>query len=392
MNIKFKIPKQVLILSLVSFFTDFASEMLYPVTPIFLSSALGASMGTIGAIEGIAEITANLLKGFFGALSDKIRKRALFVKIGYSLSAAVKPLPGVFPNVGVIASARTIDRIGKGIRTSPRDALLAGEANASNKGAIFGFHRSLDTFGAVVGPLIALLILFYSNNDFRTVYYFSAIPSVFAIAFVFLVKEKAKTRTKSKKYNYLKILKTLPANLKILLLFVALFSLVNSSDVFLILKLKETSSDFTAIGGYIYFNAVYALFSYPFGILSDKYGKRNIFAFGLLVFSIVYLIFAISSSVTVLFFGFTLYGFYSAATDGILKAWISDLTDDSIRSTIIGLFNTVSGICILIASVVAGVLWDNFGSSLPFLISSVGALIISVLIFSFANFKQARAD
>ncbi len=378
MKFKFKIPRQVFILGMISFFTDFASEMLYPVAPVFLTSVLGASMVTVGAIEGAAEVIANILKGYFGALSDKLQKRALFVKIGYTLSAIVKPLPGFFPNVGVVATSRALDRVGKGIRTSPRDALLAAEATDADRGAIFGFHRSMDTFGAVAGPLFALLVLALTNDNYRAVFYFAALPSLGAIYFAFKAKEKYVPRSSVKKYEFRNALKSAPKSLRRLLFLVGIFSLVNGSDVFLILKLKEiASSDTLAIAGYVYFNAVYAVFSYPAGILSDRTSKRTVFTAGLFIFSAVYFLFAFGKSIMILSIAFTLYGFYSAATDGVLKAWISDLIKDEYRATVIGTFNFITGFGMMFASIITGVLWDNFGPAIPFAITAVISLLLA---------------
>ncbi len=379
---KRKIPKQVLILGMISFFTDFASEMLYPVVPLFLTSVLGASMAVVGLIEGVAEVTASLLKGYFGALSDKLRKRAVFVKIGYTLSAIVKPLPGFFPFIGTVVTSRTLDRVGKGIRTAPRDALLAANADKTNRGAIFGFHRSMDTLGAVVGPLIALLVLYLSGDNYRLVFYFAIIPSVGAIYFAFRAKESAAVKAKTKKYNFGEFWRTAPRAYKKLLVLIAVFSIANSSDVFLILKLKSISSDFTAILGYVFFNVIYALFSYPAGILSDKFSKRIIFGAGLIIFSLVYAGFSFADNLVIVFILFTLYGFYSAATDGISKAWISDFVEDENRATAIGLYNSVTGLGILVGSSLAGVMWDSFSSAVPFTFSAVVSFVIGIIILT----------
>ncbi len=379
---KRKIPKQVLILGMISFFTDFASEMLYPVVPLFLTSVLGASMAVVGIIEGVAEVTASLLKGYFGALSDKLRKRAVFVKIGYTLSAIVKPLPGFFPFIGTVVTSRTLDRVGKGIRTAPRDALLAANADKTNRGAIFGFHRSMDTLGAVVGPLIALLVLYLSGDNYRLVFYFAIIPSVGAIYFAFRAKESSAVKTESKEYNFGEFWRTAPRAYKKLLVLIAVFSVANSSDVFLILKLKSISSDFTAILGYVFFNVIYALFSYPAGILSDKFSKRIIFGAGLIIFSLVYAGFSFADNLIIIFILFTLYGFYSAATDGISKAWISDFVEDENRATAIGLYNSVTGLGILVGSSLAGVLWDSFSSAVPFTFSAIVSFVIGIIILT----------
>ena len=379
---KRKIPKQVLILGMISFFTDFASEMLYPVVPLFLTSVLGASMAVVGLIEGVAEVTASLLKGDFGALSDKLRKRAVFVKIGYTLSAIVKPLPGFFPFIGTVVTSRTLDRVGKGIRTAPRDALLAANADKTNRGAIFGFHRSMDTLGAVVGPLIALLVLYLSGDNYRLVFYFAIIPSVGAIYFAFRAKESDAVKAKTKKYNFGEFWRTAPRAYKKLLVLIAVFSIANSSDVFLILKLKSISSDFTAILGYVFFNVIYALFSYPAGILSDKFSKRIIFGAGLIIFSLVYAGFSFADNLIIVFILFTLYGFYSAATDGISKAWISDFVEDENRATAIGLYNSVTGLGVLVGSSLAGVMWDSFSSAVPFTFSAVVSFVIGIIILT----------
>ncbi len=190
-----KIPKQVILLGFVSFFTDFASEMLYPIVPLFLTTVLSASMSTVGLIEGIAEVTAGILKGFFGSLSDKMNKRSLFVRLGYSISAIVKPLPGFFPYVGTVFFSRITDRIGKGIRTAPRDALLSANSEG-NSGAIFGFHRGMDTLGAVIGPLVAIGILYLWHGKYEFVFWAALIPGILAIYFTLLVKDPAQITKK----------------------------------------------------------------------------------------------------------------------------------------------------------------------------------------------------
>ena len=184
-----RLPKQVILLSLISLFTDMASEMLYPITPIFLTSVLGASMAVVGMIEGLAEVTAGLLKGYFGVLSDKLGKRSIFVVFGYALSAISKPLPGVFPNTLAVLFSRITDRIGKGVRTAPRDALLASYAE-NNTGAVFGFHRAMDTLGAVIGPLLALLMLNFFKFNYQIIFIIAFIPSLIAVLFTFLIKDR----------------------------------------------------------------------------------------------------------------------------------------------------------------------------------------------------------
>lgn len=377
---KHKISKPIIILGIVSFFTDFASEMLYPITPIFLTSFLGASMSVVGFIEGIAEITAGFLKGYFGSLSDKIGKRSIFVVAGYSLSGIVKSLPGFLASVPVVIFSRVGDRIGKGIRTAPRDALLASYAE-ENTGAVFGFHRSMDTFGAVAGPLVALALLYFIPNQYQTIYVISLIPSLLAIAFTLAVKDKT-IQKKAERKTYFSSIKSAPKEYKIILILFTVFSFVNSSDVFLILRSKEiSSSDTIAVLGYVFYNFIYAVASYPIGILADKFGKKNVFIIGLIIFSLVYLGFAFSKSQLFTWILFSFYGIYAASTEGVTKAWISDLISEEWRASAIGLFTSLSSFAIMFGSIFTGVLWDNFGSQVPFLISAIVSFVIAVILY-----------
>jgi MFS family permease len=375
------IPKAVIILGLVSFFTDFASEMLYPITPIFLTAVLGASMSLVGLIEGLAEVTAGFLKGYFGALSDKTGKRSVFIVAGYGLSGLVKSLPGFVAAIRVVIFSRITDRIGKGIRTAPRDALLAGYADG-NSGAIFGFHRGMDTLGAVAGPIAAILMLHFFPGKYSWIYLLAIIPSLFAIAFTLTVKDiKGKSKQQQKK-NYMMFFKTAPREYKVLLIIITLFSLVNSSDVFLILKSKQvTHSDLTALLGYVFYNFIYAVSSYPIGIISDKLGKRNVFIIGLILFSAVYFGFALNHNYILIWILFAVYGIYASSTEGVSKAWVSDLIPDEHRGSAIGLLTAFSSFAIMAGSFLTGILWDHFGSQVPFLISSVISFAVAILLF-----------
>jgi MFS family permease len=378
---KSKIPRQVFILGMVSLFTDIASEMLYPVTPIYLTAVLGSSMAVVGIIEGIAEFIAGLLKGYFGNLSDKVGKRSVFIVIGYGLSAIAKPLPGIFQNIPTVLFSRVADRTGKGIRTAPRDALLGSYSNG-NSGAVFGFHRGMDTLGAAIGPAAALVLLHYFPNNFQLIFLVAFVPSVIAVAFTLLVKDKpVESKLRSKK-NYSAFWKSAPKAYKRLLILITIFSLVNSSDVFLILKSRDVSdSSALAIFGYIFYNLVYAAVSYPLGGLSDKYGKRKIFSFGLIIFSSVYFGFALVPDIKFIWLLFALYGIYAAATEGISKAWVSDLIPNEQRGSAIGLLTMLSSFSVMLGSFLTGILWDQFGSAVPFSISATVSLVIAVIIF-----------
>ncbi len=377
MTIK-KIPRQVIILGLVSLFTDIASEMLYPVTPLFLTSMLGASMAVVGIIEGIAEFIAGWLKGYFGKLSDKLGKRSIFITTGYGLSALTKPLPGLLPHISTVLFSRVGDRTGKGIRTAPRDALLAAEAG-DNTGAIFGFHRGMDTLGAAIGPAAALVLLYFFPGDYRLVFLVAFLPSLIAVSFTTLVKDKHVEAKKAKERPAYSVLwKNAPAEFKAVIILITLFSLVNSSDVFLILKSQNVShSGVMAILGYIFYNLVYAAASYPLGKTADKFGKKKIYVLGLVVFAAVYFGFAAAPSLHLIWGLFILYGIYAASTEGVAKAWVSDLIPEGFRGSAIGLLMMLSSFAMMIGSFITGVLWDKFGSSVPFLVSSAISLIVA---------------
>ena len=376
-----QIPKQVIFLGLISLFTDMASEMLYPITPIFLTAVLGASMATVGIIEGLAEFTAGILKGYFGRVSDKVGKRSIFVTLGYGISALSKPLPGIFPFISTVVFSRVTDRIGKGIRTAPRDALLASYSSEKNTGSIFGFHRGMDTLGAAIGPFAALVLLHFYPNDYTLIFLVAFLPSIAAVSVTFLIKDKPVKQKQKVKNNYNEFWTTAPAEYKSLIILVTIFSLVNSSDVFLILKSQNISnSNFLAILGYILYNLVYAFTSYPMGKLSDNLGKRNIFISGLFVFSLVYIGFALTSNFYFIWILFALYGIYAAATEGVTKAWVSDLIPDEVRGTGIGILTMFSSIAMMLGSFIAGFLWDQFGAQVPFLISSVVSFLIAVIL------------
>lgn len=389
---KSKIPRQVFILGMVSLFTDIASEMLYPITPIFLTAVLGSSMAIVGVIEGIAELISGILKGYFGNISDKVGKRSIFVVIGYSLSALAKPLPGIFQNIPTVLISRVADRTGKGIRTAPRDALLGSYSNG-NSGAIFGFHRGMDTLGAAIGPAAALVLLHFFPNDFQLIFLLAFVPSAFAVFFTFLVKDKpVESKSRSRK-NYAEFWKSTPASYKKLLVLITIFSLVNSSDVFLILKSKNVSDSGTlAILGYIFYNLIYAGASYPLGGLADKFGKRKIFSLGLIIFSLVYFGFALIPNIEIIWVLFALYGIYTAATEGVSKAWVSDLIPNEQRGSGIGLLTMLSSFAVMLGSFTAGILWDKFGSSVPFLLSAIVSLIIAFFIFFQKDNSALKSD
>ena len=373
------INRTVLILSLVSLFADVASEMLYPVIPVYLKE-IGFSVLLIGVLEGVANFISGLSKGYFGKRSDEKGWRLPFVKLGYFFSAVSKPMMAAFVYPIWIFFARTIDRLGKGLRTAARDALLSQNATKETKARVFGFHRSMDTLGAAIGPGIALLFLIFYPDQYKTIFLLAFIPGIISVALIFLLKEKKETVSTMGKgnffsfFNYWKIASSDYKRLVAGLLFLALF---NSSDLFLLLKTKAiTGSDQLTIGAYILYNVVFALASYPFGAIADKIGIKKVFFGGLILFALVYFLFGITSSVAVIFSAFFIYGIYAAATEGITKAWITNMAHTANTATAIGFYTSCESICTLLASIIAGVIWDHLGSSTAFFTTSSAAVLV----------------
>jgi len=381
------ITRTVWILSLISLFTDTASEMLYPVMPVFLKS-IGFSVVLIGILEGIAEATAGLCKGYFGKLSDNSGKRAPFIQLGYSLSAISKPMMALFVFPAWIFFARTIDRLGKGLRTGARDAMLSDEATPLTKGKVFGFHRSMDTFGAVLGPSVALVYLYFRPNDYKTLFLIAFLPGLAAVASTFLIKDKKQAQPTKKVstpfFSFLKYWKVSPPMYRKVVFGLLAFALFNSSDMLLLLKVKQSGmADTHVIGLYIFYNLIYALAAFPIGMIADKLSLKSVFISGLALFTIVYLGMAITANIYIYLVLFFLYGLYAAATEGISKAWISNITDPKDTATAIGTFAGFQSLAAMIASSLAGLLWFWFGVETAFIATSVATLLV-IIYFIFA--------
>ncbi len=377
------ITSNILLLSAVSLMTDVASEMLYPVMPVFLK-AIGFSVILIGVLEGFAEAIAGLTKGYFGNLSDNLGKRLPFVQSGYALSAISKPMMAAFTFPLWIFFARAIDRLGKGIRTGARDALLSDEATAATKGRVFGFHRSMDTLGAVLGPVLALLFLQYHPGKYASLFLWAFIPGTLAVSFTLFIREKRKHIALKKRTHFLDFLKywkSSPAIYRNLAGALIVFTLFNSSDVFLLLKIKEAGfSDSVVIGLYIFYNLVFAASSYPLGILADKLGMKKILVSGLFLFALAYVSMAFADSIFLFFSVFFIYGIYAAATEGVAKAWITNACEKEKTATAIGTFTAFQSIATLMASTAAGFLWFKFGATSTFLLSGVMAATVALFI------------
>jgi len=376
------ITKTVWILSLVSLFTDTASEMLYPIMPIYLKT-IGFSIVLIGILEGVAEATAGLSKGYFGKLSDISGKRVPFVQIGYAFSAISKPMMAIFIFPLWIFFSRTIDRFGKGIRTGARDAILSDEATPQTKGKIFGFHRSMDTLGAVIGPSLALLYLFYFPQDYKTLFFIAFVPGLLAVLSSFFLKDKntdkQSLKVKTPFFSFLKYWKLSSPEYRKVVIGLLIFTLFNSSDVFLLLQAKQAGlNDTMVIGVYIFYNLIYALFAFPLGILADKVGLKTIFIIGLALFAIVYFGMSMNTNLYFFFGLFFLYGIYASATEGISKAWISNITHKKDTATAIGTFTGLQSICTMIASSLTGFIWFWLGAKIAFLMTAFVTLIVMV--------------
>lgn len=377
-----QITRTVWILSLVSLLTDTASEMLYPVMPIYLKS-IGFSIVLIGVLEGLAEATAGLSKGYFGKLSDISGKRLPFVQLGYAFSAISKPMMAFFIYPLWIFLARTVDRIGKGIRTGARDAMLSDEATPQTKGKVFGFHRSMDTLGAVIGPLFALVYLNYYPDDYTALFYIAFLPGLLAVLASFLLKATRPKLDKHRQsipfFSFLGYWKESPTTYRRLVIGLLVFALINSSDVFLLLKAKEAGLNDTAvIGVYIFYNLVFASFAFPIGIIADRIGLKIIYISGLLLFAVVYFGMAFNNNLYFFYGLFFLYGIYAAATEGIAKAWISNITNKKDTATAIGTFSGLQSICTMLASSLTGLIWFHFGTKVAFIVTAIVSLMVFV--------------
>lgn len=386
------ISRNIWVLSLVSLFTDMASEMLYPVMPVYLKS-IGFSILLIGILEGVAEATAGLSKGYFGNLSDVRGRRLVFVQAGYALSALSKPMMALLVYPLWVFFARTLDRLGKGIRSGARDALLSDEATAATKGRVFGFHRSLDTIGAVLGPALALAFLYAHPGAYKPLFLLAFIPGVLAIALTFLIREQKKSdivRTPKPGFlDFLHFWKRSPLAYRRLAGGLLAFTLFNSSDVFLLLKMKEAGAGDTAvIGMYIFYNLIFAAAAYPLGILADRIGMKRVLVAGILLFAAVYAGMAFAATTPVFILLFFLYGIYAAATEGIAKAWITNICDKKETATAIGTYTSFQSICALLASTFAGILWYSTGAPFTFLCSAACAVLVA---FYLAMYKHSES-
>lgn len=386
--------RTIWLLGFVSLFNDISSEMLIPVMPLYLDS-LGYTALWIGIVEGIAEAVVGLSKGYFGKMSDEASRRLPFVIFGYSLSAVSKSMIALFSNIGWVIFSRSGDRLGKGIRVGARDAMLSDESSRENKGKVFGLHKAMDTAGAAIGPVIALVWLTMYPGDYRNLFFYAFIPSFIGVMLLFFIKEKHKeTVTESSKgtfFSYLKYWNRAEGEYKKLVSGLLVFTLFNSSDVFMVLLANHAGVPATEIiKAYIFYNLVYALLAYPMGHLADKIGMKTSFIIGLFFFTAVYAgMGLLEISGTVLYALFFLYGVYSAATDGVSKAWISRVCKKEEAGTALGFYASASSISAMLASGIAGLLWVTYFPEFTFLVTAIAACVVA-LYFIFIV-KESRA-
>ncbi|MFN2145157.1 MAG: MFS transporter [Anaerolineales bacterium] len=386
------LPRNVWVVTITSFLTDISSEMIFNLVPLFLANVLNTGTAVIGLIDGVAETTASLMKIYSGALSDKLGKRKWLTVLGYGLSTIAKPFLYFAHTWHWVLGVRFADRMGKGIRTAPRDALVAGSIDDKNRGLAFGLHRAGDTAGAFLGLLIATLIIWWTQagdaqlleSTFHVIILASIIPAVLAVLVLALGAREIPAAGHTGAPNL--SMKGMNRDFKIFMGVLVLFTLGNSSDAIIILRSQERGLNLLQIMGMLLtFNLIYALLAGPLGALSDKIGRRKLIIAGWLAYGLVYLGFSLSATGWQIWALFGLYGIYYAATDGVAKAFIADLVPDERRGTAYGLYNATIGLMALPASVVAGLLWQGafgwagFGPSAPFLFGAGLALLAGML-------------
>jgi MFS family permease len=372
------LPRNVRALSWVSFANDAASELAYPIVPLFLTVTLGAPVAAVGLIEGVAEGIAVGLRGAAGWLSDRWGERRLpWVTGGYAGSALGRVVIAAAPAWGWVLVGRVVDRLGKGARTAPRDALIRDSTPAPLLGAAFGYHRALDTAGAVVGPLIAVALLAVGLS-FRSVLWFAVAPGILALLLLRAVREAPRA---SEGPAVATSREPLPRSFWIVLAIWVVFSLGNSSDVFLLLRSKELGLGTTMVVlAYAAYNVVYSGLSWPLGAFSDRHRRELVLGGGLLVFGLVYLGFAVAPGGWAVWPLFAVYGAYIAATDGVARAWVADQVPGRAIGTAYGIFSAATGGALLLASVTAGLLWSHVSPKAPFVLGACGAGLALVLL------------
>lgn len=384
----FGFTRNILFTGIISFLTDTSVKMVYSIMPMFLLS-IGASKTSLSLIEGIAESTASLVKAFSGFWSDKIGKNKPFMLLGYGLSAIILPLYTFAATPFHILYLRFIERFGKGIRTAPRDSLIAGSVINGETGKSFGLQKAMDNSGAILGPLIAFLILYFIPGDYHAIFMIAGIPAILAIfVIIFGIKEAGKS--KEELFTRFRF-KDLPPRFYVFLGIIFIFTLGNSTDALLLVKANEIGIKVAMIPMvYLITNAVSVIAAIPFGTLSDRIGKEKVLIAGYIIYAVVYYGFGVTTHTGTIIALFALYGLYSASTDGVQKAFVSDIIDKNKQGTGLGIYNALLGITLLPASLIAGLLYDKVNSSVPFYFGASTAILSAVLMLIFVIVNKRK--
>lgn len=364
------------LLALASLFADISTEMLYPVLPIFLTQTLHASGSIVGLVDGIAQAAQNIVQGLSGWLSDRFQRRKPIALAGYFLAAIAKPVIGLAGAWPTVLGARFVDRLGSGFRTAPRDALIASSVAEEHRGKAFGLEGAGDNLGAVLGPLLAVLLLMAFAIDIRWIFYLAVIPGFLAFLMVFMVRERPSAVAAKAKAKVDTSLRQFPKAYWRYLVATALFGIGNSSNAFLIMQIQDIGASLvTTILVYAGFNLVAALISYPAGFLSDRFGRKGVLLMSFLVFLIAYLGFALTRNIVLIALLFIFYGFYQGIFRSVGKAFASDFVPEHLRASGLGWYSTVVGLLQLVASVVAGLLWDHVSHEAVFVYGAIFAVV-----------------
>jgi MFS family permease len=385
-------PRNIWVLGFVSLLTDISSEMIHSVLPLFLVTSLGTDLVTVGLIEGLAEATASVVKLVSGTLSDRLGRRKELAILGYGFSTIVKPLFAIANSPGLVLLARFGDRVGKGIRGAPRDALVADSTDASNRGAAYGLRQSLDTIGAFLGPILATGLMLGSGQNFRLVFWLAVIPSILAVALLALgIKEKSKAQPKQSQPLQWQTLKELGRDYWLLVAVALLFNLGNSSEAFLLLRAQQigVAPAFVPLS-LVVMNSTYLISAYPLGRLSDKIGRYRLLTGGFLLYALVYLGLAYVQTPVQMGLLLGLYGIHLGMTQGSLLALVADRVPSELRGTAFGFINLAIGLAILPASLIAGALWQWVSPQATFLVGSGFAIAAIVLLNGFGPQNHRR--